>query len=71
MNAQELHADAVVVDSHNDLPVLLLMRNATLGDQGVERYWNERWVPEARAGGVNVQVLPIYVAPEVAEASLR
>jgi membrane dipeptidase len=28
-------------------------------------------VPEARAGGVDVQVLPIYVAPEVAEASLR
>src|SRR5262249_55167716 len=29
------------------------------------------WVPEARAGGVDVTVLPIYVAPEVAEASLR
>ena len=28
-------------------------------------------MPEARAGGVDVQVLPIYVAPEVAEASLR
>ena len=61
----------MVVDAHNDLPVLLLLRNAELGDQGVERYWTERWVPEARAGGVDVQVLPIYVAPEVAEASLR
>ena len=71
MNAKELHADAVVVDSHNDLPVLLLMRNATLGPQGVERYWSERWVPEARAGGVNVQVLPIYISPHEAEASLR
>ena len=47
------------------------MRNATLGPQGVERYWRERWVPDARAGGVNVQVLPIYVAPEDAESSLR
>lgn len=71
MNAKELHADAVVVDSHNDLPVLLLLRNTSLGPQGVERYWNERWVPEARAGGVNVQVLPIYISPDEAEASLR
>lgn len=71
VNARELHQDAVVVDAHNDLPVLLLLRNGELGDQGVARYWSERWVPEARAGGVDVQVLPIYVAPEVAEASLR
>jgi membrane dipeptidase len=71
VDAQELHAAAVVVDSHNDLPVLLLMRNATLGPQGAERYWHERWVPDARAGGVNVQVLPIYISPHDAEASLR
>src|SRR5690242_5686405 len=71
MDAREIHRDAVVVDAHNDLPVLLLMRNAELGEQGVERYWSERWVPEARAGGVDVQVLPIYVSPEAAEASLR
>src|SRR6476660_8843808 len=71
MDAQALHADAVVVDSHNDLPVLLLMRNASLGPQGVERYWRERWLPDARAGGVNVQVLPIYISPHEAEASLR
>jgi membrane dipeptidase len=71
VNAQDLHADAVVVDAHNDLPVLLLMRNASLGPQGVEGYWRERWVPDARAGGVDVQVLPIYVSPQEAEASLR
>jgi membrane dipeptidase len=71
VDARELHEDDVVVDAHNDLPVLLLLRNAELGDQGVARYWSERWVPEARSGGVDVQVLPIYVAPEVAEASLR
>jgi membrane dipeptidase len=71
MDARELHEDAVVVDAHNDLPVLLLLRNRELGKQGVERYWSERWVPEARAGGVDVQVLPIYVSPETAEASLR
>jgi membrane dipeptidase len=71
VDARRLHDDAVVVDAHNDLPVLLLLRNAELGQQGAERYWSERWVPEARAGGVDVQVLPIYVSPETAEASLR
>jgi len=67
VDPRELHHDTVVVDAHNDLPVLLVLRNRELGDQGVARYWSERWVPEARAGGVDVQVLPIYVAPEVAE----
>ena len=70
-DARRLHEEAVVVDAHNDLPVLFLMRNRELGAQGASSYWSERWVPEARAGGVDVQVLPIYVAPEVAEASLR
>jgi membrane dipeptidase len=69
--AGKLHEDAVVVDAHNDLPVLLLMRNRSLGPQGVERYWRDVWVPEARAGGVDVQVLPIYVSPQAAESSLR
>jgi membrane dipeptidase len=71
VDLREFHQNAVVVDAHNDLPVLLLLRNRELGEQGAERYWSKRWVPEARAGGVDVQVLPIYVAPEVAEASLR
>jgi membrane dipeptidase len=71
VNPRALHQNAVVVDAHNDLPVLLLLRNRELGVQGVVRYWSERWVPEARAGGVDVQVLPIYVAPEAAESSLR
>jgi membrane dipeptidase len=70
-DARRLHEEAVVVDAHNDLPVLLLLRNRELGAQGMPRYWSERWVPEARAGGVDVQVLPIYIAPDVAEASLR
>ena len=71
MDARELHEDAVVVDSHNDLPVLLLMREREFGKEGSQAYWRERWVPEARAGGVDVQVLPIYNSPADAEASLR
>jgi membrane dipeptidase len=71
MDARRLHEDAVVVDAHNDLPVLMLLRNARLGNHRVERYWRDVWVPEARKGGLNVQVLPVYCAPAVAEASLR
>src|SRR5436190_5443654 len=71
MDARRLHEDAVVVDAHNDLPVLMLLRNARLGNHKVERYWHDVWLPEAREGGVNVQVLPVYCAPSVAEASLR
>jgi membrane dipeptidase len=71
VDARDLHRDAVVVDAHNDLPVLLLLRNRNLGLQGVEHYWRDRWVPEARAGGLDVQMLPIYVSPATAEASLR
>ncbi len=71
MDAAELHRDAVVVDAHNDLPMLMLLRNARLGNHKVEHYWRDVWVPEAREGGVDVQVLPIYCSPSVAEASLR
>lgn len=71
MDARALHEDAVVVDAHNDLPVLLLLRNAALGTHKVEQWWRDVWVPEAREGGVNVQVLPIYCSPSTAEASLR
>jgi len=42
VDPRELHGDAVVVDAHNDLPVLLLLRNRELGEQGAARYWSER-----------------------------
>jgi len=71
MDARALHEDAVVVDAHNDLPVLLLLRNAHLGSHGAEHYWRDVWVQEAREGGLNVQVLPVYCSPATAEASLR
>src|SRR5215213_9951442 len=47
------------------------MRERDFGAEGVRSYWREHWVPEARAGGLDVQVLPIYNAPSDAEASLR
>jgi membrane dipeptidase len=71
VDARALHRDAVVVDAHNDLPILLLMHNQTLRDEGLANYWQERWVPELRSGGVDVLVLPIYNDVSVAEAALR
>lgn len=63
-----LHEDAVVVDLHNDLPVMLTQFQYRWGRTGFFRDWV---IPELRTGGVNVQVLPVYVEPEYAEASLR
>lgn len=67
MNARDLHRDAVVVDCHNDLAMSLVKR-PLLGERGTLRH---RWLPELRAGGVDVQVVPIYLEPEYPEAALR
>jgi membrane dipeptidase len=50
-----LHADAVVVDCHNDL-ILLVDHFDQRGDR---THFQDFWLPELRAGGVDVQVLPI------------
>ncbi|HKC18049.1 MAG TPA: membrane dipeptidase, partial [Candidatus Dormibacteraeota bacterium] len=39
-----------------------------IGDRGTLEH---RWIPELRAGGVDVQVTPIYVGNELPEAALR
>src|SRR5689334_18822226 len=64
----DLHHDAIVVDCHNDLPVMLPAFHRRWGRTEHFREWV---VPELRTGGVNVQVLPVYTEPEHAEASLR
>lgn len=66
-HAAELHRDAVVVDCHNDIALSLALNDLT-GDVGTLRH---RWIPELRAGGVDVQVMPIYVGDELPEAALR
>lgn len=64
----DLHREAVVVDCHNDL-ILLVARDAAVGKPNSFR---ERWIPQLRAGGVNVQVVPIFVENEyLPEAALR
>lgn len=65
---RDLHRDAVVVDCHNDLPVMLPAHHRRWGRGDHFGRWA---VPELRAGGVDVQVLPVYTEPEHAEGSLR
>jgi membrane dipeptidase len=61
-----LHRDSVVVDTHNDLVLSITGHGA--GARGTFRH---RWLAELRAGGVDVQVCPLYSDPEIPEAHLR
>src|SRR3954454_13856762 len=66
--AEQLHRDAVVVDTHNDLLMLVARR------PGAKQaaYFRDHWLPQLRAGGVDVQVLPIYIDDEFRpEGALR
>jgi membrane dipeptidase len=67
LDAVQLHRDAVVVDCHNDIAMSLGLRELN-GDRSTLKH---RWIPELRAGGVDVQVMPIYVGDEFPEAALR
>ncbi|HET7531100.1 MAG TPA: dipeptidase [Mycobacteriales bacterium] len=57
MDADALHAAATVVDTHNDLLMLVAHRPA----ERQASYFRETWLPQLRAGGVDVQVLPVFV----------
>jgi membrane dipeptidase len=68
MDAHALHEDAVVVDTHNDL-ILLVDHFDRRGDR---RHFAEFWLPQLRTGGVDVQVLPIFLDEEYqSEGGLR
>jgi membrane dipeptidase len=64
--AEELHTKAVVVDAHNDL--LLSIMADGVGPRGT---FEHRWLGELRAGGVDVQVCPVYCDPRIPESHLR
>ena len=55
--AAALHQRAIVVDTHNDL--LMLCARRPPREQGA--YFREAWLPQLRAGGVKIQVLPIFI----------
>ena len=68
MDARALHADAVVVDTHNDL--ILLVDHY---DQRLQRTnFADYWLPQLREGGVDVQILPICLLDQFqSEGALR
>src|SRR5687767_1564258 len=68
LHQHQLHHDAIVVDCHNDLPVMVVDHYR---QNGQPQHFREWAIPELRAGGVDVQVLPVYVEPRMAEATLR
>src|SRR4051795_8701413 len=55
--AARLHASATVVDTHNDL--LMLVSRRPPADQA--SYFRAHWLPQLQAGGVRVQVLPVFI----------
>ena len=63
-----LHHDATVVDCHNDLIILV----DHWDQRGNREHFKEFWLPELRAGGVDVQVLPICLEEQFqSEGGLR
>src|SRR5262245_2885200 len=63
-----MHHGRVVVDCHNDL----ILSVARKREMGVPDYFGRYWLPELRAGGVDVQVAPIHVEHDFQrESALR
>jgi membrane dipeptidase len=58
--SRELHDRAVVVDCHNDLLLLVAHHR----ERGRPDYFRDHWIPELRRGGVDVQVLPVFIDDE-------
>lgn len=68
MDPFELHARSTVVDTHNDL--ILLVDHFDKREN--PNHFKEFWLPELKAGGVKVQVLPICLEDQFqSEGGLR
>jgi membrane dipeptidase len=52
-----LHQRALVADTHNDL----LMAVSARPPERWSDFFRERWLPQLVAGGVNLQVLPVFI----------
>ena len=64
----ELHRRSVVADTHNDLLCAVVSRpvDAWAG------FFREQWLPQLRAGGVDLQTLPVFIDdPYRPEGALR
>ncbi|MEU8889985.1 membrane dipeptidase [Streptomyces sp. NPDC048442] len=53
----DLHSRAVVADTHNDLLMAVVERPPHRWAE----FFRERWLPQLLEGGVNIQVLPVFV----------
>ncbi|MGW4637274.1 dipeptidase [Sphaerisporangium sp. NPDC004334] len=53
----DLHRDAIVADTHNDL----LMTVSARPPGTWASFFREQWLPQLREGGVDVQVLPAFI----------
>lgn len=67
MTADELHIDAVVIDCHNDF-LIPCSEPELLGDRAS---FERRWIPELEAGGVDIQIAPVFAESRIPESSLR
>lgn len=66
--AAELHHRAIVADAHNDL----LSAVATRPSEQWSDFFRAQWLPQLHDGGVNLQILPVFVDEEYRpEGSLR
>ena len=57
VDVQQLHESAVVADTHNDLLMAVVAR----GPDRWAGYFRDNWLPQLRDGGVDVQVLPVFI----------
>ena len=68
MIGRSLHDDATVVDLHNDLILLVDHFDRRLQPE----HFTDFWLPELRAGSIDVQVLPICIEDQFqSEGALR
>ncbi|GAA2857613.1 dipeptidase [Microbacterium arabinogalactanolyticum] len=64
----DVHRRAVVADAHNDL----LCAVATRPPEEWASFFRTRWLPQLQAGGVDLQVLPVFIDdPYRPEGALR
>ncbi|GAA4583846.1 membrane dipeptidase [Planotetraspora phitsanulokensis] len=57
VDQQDIHRDAVVADTHNDL----LMAVSARPPKKWGSFFRDQWLPQLVEGGVDVQVLPVFI----------
>jgi membrane dipeptidase len=68
VEVRTLHDDALVVDAHHDI-LLHVQNRRQAGEHGVLASF---WAPQLRAGGVDVQIFPVYLQSDfLPELALR